>query len=107
MCSLQSQIRRLVLLLMASAALVSCGDKSDPSVAPRKPATFDRARFDDITPLADGSAYVSSLDSRLWYLRGNRAVPVTGLGNDSTKLPRFLEITPLMDGGAYATSWGK
>lgn len=55
--------------------------------------------------MLDGSAYAKSSDSRLWYLRGNKAVRVTNLADASQKLPVFSEITPVLDGSAYATSW--
>ena len=57
--------------------------------------------------MLDGSAYAKDSDSRLWYLRGNKAVRVTALADASQKLPEFFEITPVLDGGAYATSWEK
>lgn len=57
--------------------------------------------------MLDGSAYAKSSDSRLWYLRGNKAARVTALADASQKLPEFSEITPVLDGGAYATSWEK
>jgi hypothetical protein len=55
--------------------------------------------------MLDGSAYAEDSDSRLWYLRGNKAVRVTAQADASQKLPKFSEITPVLDGGAYATSW--
>ena len=55
--------------------------------------------------MLDGSAYAKSFDSRLWYLRGNKAVRVSALADASKKLPEFAEITPVLDGSAYATSW--
>jgi hypothetical protein len=55
--------------------------------------------------MLDGSAYVVDSDSRLWYLRSNKAVRVTAQADASQKLPRFSEITPVLDAGAYATSW--
>ena len=55
--------------------------------------------------MLDGSAYATDSDSRLWYLRGNKAIQVTAQTNASQKLPKFSEITPVLDGGAYATSW--
>lgn len=55
--------------------------------------------------MLDGSAYANDSDSRLWYLRSNKAIRVTVLADASRKLPKFSEITPVLDGGAYATSW--
>jgi hypothetical protein len=57
--------------------------------------------------MLDGSAYAMDLASRLWYLRGSKAVRVTALAGTSQKMPEFDEITPVLDGGAYATSIGK
>jgi hypothetical protein len=57
--------------------------------------------------MLDGSAYAMDLDSRLWYLRGSKAVRVTALTGTSQKVPEFSEITPVLDGGAYATSLEK
>ena len=54
--------------------------------------------------MLDGSAYAMDLDSRLWYLRGSKAVRVTALTGTSQKVPEFYEITPVLDGGAYGTS---
>ena len=71
---------------------------------PKPPPTFANAKFSEITPMLDGSAYAQSSDSRLWYLRGNKAVRVTNLADASQKLPVFSEITPVLDGSAYATS---
>ena len=55
--------------------------------------------------MLDGSAYAKSSDSRLWYVRGSRAVLVSAVANAPQKLPEFSEIIPVLDGGAYATSW--
>jgi hypothetical protein len=54
--------------------------------------------------MLDGSAYAKSSDSRLWYLRGNKAVRVSVIADALQKLPDFSEITPVLDGAAYATS---
>lgn len=54
--------------------------------------------------MLDGSAYAKSSDSRLWYLRGNKAFRVTAIADALQKLPEFSEITAVLDGGAYATS---
>ena len=52
--------------------------------------------------MSDGSAYASSNDSRLWYIRGDKAVRVT-IGDDASRqVPEFSEITPAADGSAYA-----
>ena len=57
--------------------------------------------------MLDGSAYAVDLDSRLWYLRGSKAVRVNAAAGTSQKVPAFSEITPVLDGGAYATSLEK
>lgn len=96
------------LLLVACAYLSSCSQKhSTNSDIPKLPPSFDRAEFSEVTPMLDGSAYAEDSDSRLWYLRGNKAVRVIGLADASQQLPEFSEITPVLDGGAYAISWEK
>lgn len=60
-------------------ALLAC-DSNKPretkSVEPWQPKSFSELRyFDEITPLADGGAYVAGGGS-LWYLRGGEAVRV-------------------------------
>jgi len=57
--------------------------------------------------MLDGSAYATDLSSRLWYLRGSKAVRVTARAGTSQNVPEFSEITPVLDGGAYATSLEK
>ncbi len=58
-----------------------------------------------MTPMADGSAYATSIDSRLWYLKGNKAVQVSNRNDASKALPEFLDLNPAVDGSAYALSW--
>jgi hypothetical protein len=99
------QILNRAILIFACAALVSCSAKKKPADKP--PPSFERAEFSEVTPMLDGSAYAKSSDSRFWYLRGNKAVRVTAIGDASQKLPEFSEITPVLEGGAYATSWEK
>ena len=65
---------------------------------------FNRAGFLEITPMLDGSAYAKAFDSRLWYLRGNKAVLVTAIAGTLQKMPELSEITAVLDGGAYAIS---
>src|SRR6267142_4129830 len=103
------QTLRRVLLILACITLTSCDSKkkSADSNIPKPPPSFARSLFLGVTPMLDGSAYAKSLDSGLWYLRGNKAVRVTALADGSEKLPKFSEITPVLDGGAYATSWEK
>ena len=87
--------------LLVIAALTACdkGEKPKP--------TFAQARFSEVTPLLDGSAYAISSDSVLWYLRSNKAVRVTALAGASQALPKFFEITPVLDGSAYASVLGE
>lgn len=61
-----------------------------------------------MTPTADGGAYITTLDSGLWYVRGVEAVRVhfndpDSQSRDSANLD-LLEITPTVDGSAYAIS---
>ena len=52
--------------------------------------------------MLDGSAYATDANSRLWYLRGNKAVRVKVVAGDtSRKLPESFEVTPVLDGSAY------
>ena len=101
------QISSRAILILACLAFASCKSKKGAadSDASKPPPPFDRAEFSEVTPMLDGSAYAKSSDSRLWYLRGNKAVRVSVVANASQKLPEFTEITPVLDGGAYATSW--
>ena len=92
-------------LICACLSFASCSSKkSADSNAVRQQPPFNRAEFLEVTPMLDGSAYAKSLDSRLWYLRGNKAVRVSVLGKASQNPPEFSDITPVLDGGAYATS---
>ncbi len=93
-------------LILVCTTITSCSKKEPQKADIQKaPASFSDSVFLEITPMLDGSAYATSLDSRLWYLRGNKACLVTVLSGASQKLPDFSEITPVLDGGAYATSW--
>ena len=93
------------LLIVGCACLSSCGQKhSANSRVQKPPPPFDQTAFSEVTPMLDGSAYAMDSDSRLWYLRGNKALRVTILANALQKLPEFSEITPVLDGGAYAIS---
>ncbi|MSU62641.1 MAG: hypothetical protein EXS31_09620 [Pedosphaera sp.] len=101
--SLQAAAR--VMLVLACIALTSCDAKKETAkvAVAETPETFEHARFLEVTPMSDGSAYVISTDFLLWYVRSNKAVRVTTPADASQKLPNFLEITPILD-GAYATS---
>jgi hypothetical protein len=94
----------LLIIALSGVILSSCGSKEHaaPSDA-SKPPPFDHTVFSEVTPMLDGSAYATSGDSRLWYLRGNKALSVTALGEVSQEVPKFAEITPVLDGSAYAT----
>ncbi len=97
---------KFIAVVLTTILLCSC-DKRETSKAAKttKPLpTFDHATFLEVTPMLDGSAYATSLDSRLWYLRGNKAVRVTVVGDISQQLPEFSDITPVIDGSAYATT---
>jgi hypothetical protein len=94
---------KLIIIGLAMVILCSCDDKKQTtgSTAPLPMPPFDHATISELTPMSDGSAYASSADSRLWYIRGDKAVRVT-IGNDvSRQLPEFSEITPAADGSAY------
>jgi hypothetical protein len=92
------------LSLVSCFVLVSCSENNKPvNSETSKPPSFDQASGFEVTALCDGSAYAKSIDSGLWYLRGNKAVKVTVVSDESQKLPEFDEITPILDGGAYAT----
>lgn len=94
-------------LVLVCAFSVSCDRKKKEVVSqvPKPPPAFADTEFDEITPMLDGSAYAKDIYSRLWYLRGNKAVRVTVVGDASAKLPEFVELTPVLDGAAYAYSW--
>jgi hypothetical protein len=68
----------------------------------KAPPAFSQAHSSEVTPMVDGSAYVSDADSRLWYVRGNQAVRVR-LPDAHTELPKSFEIAPAVDGSAYLT----
>jgi hypothetical protein len=99
---------KLIFIGLAAGFLSSCGENDHPAAShPSKPPPqFDQTQFEEITPMLDGSAYASSIDSRLWYLRGNKAVRVTVSGDASQSVPRFSDITAVLDGSAYATAFG-
>jgi hypothetical protein len=102
------QVLSRALLILGCVGLSSCTQKDSPNTAaPKSPPPFGRTEFSEVTPMLDGSAYAKSSDSRLWYLRGNKALRVTAPAGASQKLPDFSEITPVLDGSAYATSWEK
>jgi len=92
--------------LLFCGLLTACGskEKTVSQKTPKTPLPFDQSTFNDVTPMADGSAYLRSLKSSLWYLRGNKAIRVTVLDNTSLKIPAFSDITPALDGTAYALS---
>lgn len=94
-------------LVLVCIVVVSCDRKKKAVISetPKPPPAFAETEFDEITPMLDGSAYAQDIYARLWYLRGNKAVPVTVAGDASAKLPEFIELTPVLDGAAYATSW--
>jgi len=96
-----------IILAIVCVFIVSCDNKKTSTnlEVPKPPPTLANAMLLEVTPMLDGSAYAKSLDSGLWYLRSNKAVRVTVVGSESTRLPSFMEITPVLDGGAYATSW--
>ncbi len=101
--SLQTSPR--VALVIVCLTLVSCNSKKRSAVSDvSKPPPFSRADFSEITPMLDGSAYAKSSDSRIWYLRGDKAVRVSVTADARQKMPEFSEITAVLDGGAYAVS---
>lgn len=69
--------------------------------APPTPPTLESASFLDITPVADGGAYATSLRGGLWYLREGQGIRVKGLPDDV----RLSEVIPVADGGAYLHGW--
>ena len=87
-----------VFVLISCMFTSACSKKT--ANEPRAPVTFTQAHFSEITPIADGSAYVSDADSRLWYVQGNQAVRVR-LPDASKELPGSFEIVPALDGSAY------
>ena len=92
-----------LLVLLSSVLIISCSAKKSAQTD-EPPPDFEHTNFTDVTPMLDGSAYARSADSRLWYIRGNKAVRVTTSGNASIKFSDLLEITPVLDGSAYAIS---
>jgi hypothetical protein len=94
---------KFLITVMAAVILSSCSDNKQTTTtdAPKPLPAFEQANFQDLTPLSDGSAYAASDDSRLWYIRGNKAVLVTVFGDGSKTLPAFSDITPAVDGSAY------
>jgi hypothetical protein len=91
------------LVLISSLLIPACREKTPHSQKAIAPAPFNQTHFSEITPMADGAAYVSAIDSRLWYIRGNEAVRVR-LPGTSSDLPELFEIVPAPDGSAYLTS---
>src|SRR6266404_7894063 len=91
--------RTIFISVIACLSLTACSTKKVSKSL--EPPPFDRSEFTDVTPTVDGSAYATSSDSRLWYLRGNEAVRVSVVGDASEKLPESFEIVPLLDGSAY------
>jgi hypothetical protein len=72
------------------------------------PVPLAKAEIETVTPTADGGAYINTIDSGVWYVRGVEAVRVrfnspSSQRKDSVN-PDILEITPTVNGGAYATS---
>jgi hypothetical protein len=103
----KSAIRRIGFLsgLLLLAAVISCTQKAPAQLnSPKKEPTFGDAEFAEVVALADGSAYAKSEDSRIWYMRGGKAVLVTVSNTKSSQSPEFDEIYPVLGGGAYATS---
>jgi hypothetical protein len=95
---------KLIIIGLATVMFCSCDDKKQTtgSNTPLPMPRFDHATISDLTTMSDGSAYASSNDSRLWYIRGDKAVRVT-IGDDASRqVPEFSEITPAADGSAYA-----
>lgn len=94
-----------IIIGLVAVMLSSCDDKKQTTASdtPAPLLPFNRAIILEVTPMSDGSAYASSIDSRLWYIRGDKAVRVTVAGDASQQMRGFSEITPAADGSAYAT----
>ena len=87
-----------LLVLITCPFISACSKKT--AEEPKASFPFAQARFSDVTPTADGSAYVSDGDSRLWYVQRNQAVRVR-LPDPSKELPKSFDIVPVLDGSAY------
>src|SRR5262249_17299503 len=79
-----------------------CNEKTTEKIQISPPA-FSQTHFSEVTPMVDGSAYVSDTDSRLWYVRGNEAVRVHVSGA-SKDLPELFDLAPALDASAYLTN---
>lgn len=90
-------------LLLTCTLLTACQAKQTAKENAHERVSFDHAEFTDITPMTDGSAYATSVDSQLWYVRGEHAVRVVLLPTSSDKPPESFEVDPVADGSAYLT----
>lgn len=107
-------MRRLSILLVL-ALLLACGRREAKSKPLQQAGLVSLAEssISEIVPTADGGAYIVTLDSGLWYMRGTEAVRVVfkeahGQARDQPLDGLLVEVTPTVDGGAYArTETGK
>lgn len=58
----------------------------------------------EITPTANGGAYITGAGSSIWYAKGAKVVRVTFSGTDAEPDWFSPEVTPMIDGTAYAAS---
>lgn len=92
-----------LLVVFASLVLIGCGrrEEAEPKTPMRSgPIPLAEAFVNEVIPVADGGAYIVTLNAGLWYMRGGEAVRVTFPDDEVDRL--VLEIVPTVNGGAYA-----
>ena len=94
----------VVLILVVLTLLLGCDGKrkAKSERRPSAPPTLESADFVEISPVADGGAYASTLGA-VWYLREGQGVKVRGLPDDVF----VSDIIPAADGGAYLVGSGE
>jgi hypothetical protein len=97
---------------LISISLGCGGAESVPAVPslPSEPISLGESLISEIVPTSDGAAYVLTLDSGIWYVRGTEATRVDFEGMKKYPLDRAslevidLDVMPTSEGGAYAAS---
>jgi hypothetical protein len=110
------EARRLISVILALLALppiTSCSQSEKEKGEATEPViiSLEQAGSAEIIPLSDGGAYIQTISTGLWYVKGNEAIRVMfpappGAPDQKGTRDNFLlmEVTPTIDGGAYATS---
>lgn len=100
-------MRHLTMLMLA--LLLGCDRRGSETQSRQKTSivSLAEASISEVVPTADGGAYVVTLDSGLWYMRGTEAVRVVFKevdGRQSREQPPtglLDEVVPTVNGGAY------